>query len=96
MNEIEKRAQERFEAWCGGRYNLSTRKTALGGTVYADRWVQGAWVGFRSALTPPDGYVLIQNIDAKRLSDGDTNSPGWELSARRVRAAMLAARPEVP
>lgn len=47
-----------------------------------------------AALTPPEGYVLVQRVDAKRLVEGDTNSPGYDLSCRRV-AAMLAARPEV-
>lgn len=49
-----------------------------------------------SALAPPEGYVLIQNIDAKRLCDGDINSPGWQLSCRRVRACMLAESPGDP
>lgn len=40
-------------------------------------------------LTPPRGCVLIQNIDARRLCDGDTNSPGWALSSKRVLSALM-------
>lgn len=53
----------------------------------------GAVKAIIAALTPPEGYVLIQRVDAKRLVKGDTNSPGYELSCRRV-AASIAARPE--
>lgn len=56
---------------------------------------EGRTLSVISEFEPPKGYVLVQMIDAKRLCDGDTNSPGWELSVLRVRAAMLAARPEV-
>lgn len=94
MSDIEKRARDllaelarnfgqpeyAYHIGCGGFLDAADRKVIA---------------PIIAALTPPEGYMLIQNIDAKRLSDGDTNSPGWELSACRVRAAMLAARPEV-
>ena len=48
-----------------------------------------------AALTPPEGYVLIQKVDADRISRGDTNSPGYELSRRRI-AAVVGHSEEVP
>ena len=40
--------RKQFEQWCGGRYNLKTKKNSMGDTIYVDHWVQGAWVGFQA------------------------------------------------
>lgn len=92
----QQRAREQFEAWCKGRYSLATRQDSLGNGVYVDRWVQGAWVGFRAALrAAPEGFVLVpveptrEMLKEIHLIDAFT----YEALCKRY-AAMLAARPQ--
>lgn len=89
----QQRAREQFEQWCGRRYNLTTRKDSLGNGVYVDRWVQGAWVGFRAALrAAPEGFVMVPVEPTQEMLDaGGVRS---DAAKRRMWAAMLAARPQ--
>lgn len=41
--------REQFEARFR-HYNLATKQDSMDCTVYADKWVQGAWVGWQAAL----------------------------------------------
>lgn len=47
-----------------------------------------------AALTPPEGYVMIRVLDARRVLKGNPSIGGYDLSLSRI-AAALAARPEV-
>lgn len=96
MSAIEQRARELLAA--------AYRETEYPAMVHEshnlmhgrpERRERAALAAIIAALTPPEGFVLIQRVDAKRLVQGDTNSPGYELSCRRV-GALLAACPEVP
>lgn len=67
MTDDMQRAREQFEAWCNGRYNLATCQNQLDNDVYVDRWVQGAWVGFRAALrAAPEGFGSVSPVDHVR------------------------------
>lgn len=97
MDAIEKRA--RFDAWvkASGSYSWN------GFNRMEDMW--DAW---QAALTPPEGYVLVPVEPTEAMVDRATweevgghcsSCTAWAASpsdARRVWAAMLAARPEVP
>lgn len=85
--------------------SLATRQDSLGDGVYVDRWVQGAWVGFRAALrAAPEGFVLVpvepteEMIEASliRVPIAKRINPGQHLRIYGARAwdAMLAARPQ--
>ena len=50
---------------------------------------------YASRIPPPEGYVLIQAGDARRLCAYSKHSPSSALAARRVKA-ILAASPEIP
>lgn len=85
----QQRARERFEQWCNGRYRLDKRINAIGDVVYADRWTQGAFVGFTAALrAAPEGFVLVPveaTVQMKRI--GGFNDHTW-------RSVLAAARPQ--
>ncbi len=42
----------------------------------------------RAAPEVGDSYVVLQRVDVKRLLAGDENSPGYELSRRRIAACL--------
>lgn len=93
----QQRARDQFEEWCKGRYNLTTRQDSLGNGVYVERWVQGAWVGFRAALraapeVPAARVTEPLRADESRQEQADSAiyNRGWN----DCRAAMLAARPQ--
>ncbi len=50
MNTMADGEREKFEAWCGDRYDLATKKDTFGERQYKDRWVQGAFVGWKASI----------------------------------------------
>lgn len=52
----------------------------------------------RAGHCVPDGYVMIQILDAERLCKNSKHSPTSALSARRVEACIKAqsTKPEIP
>ena len=91
MNDIEKRARELLAEACERQLMPGAAEEVRKG-----RW-DGipAMVAIRAALTPPEGYVLIRVLDARRVVKGNPSIGGYELSLSRI-AAALASRPEVP
>jgi hypothetical protein len=107
MNDIEKRARELLAMTLGergfhceaenvrGGEDLESYEGELQAIAQLLRW------GFdtpqehaSAALTPPEGYVLIRVLDARRVVKGNPSIGGYELSLSRI-AAALAGRPEV-
>lgn len=71
----------RFEAWCGDRYDLATKKGIFGDRQYKDRWVQGAFVGWKAALS-------AQPSPAGQTYEGHTWVSDYVLAGLRERAAL--------
>ena len=110
MTDDQQRARDQFEEWCKGRYNLATRQDSLGNGVYVDRWVQGAWVGFRAALRAAPEVRSMDDMVAAYVAAvnehlGNMTPKEWEIErfdpaasiarvARIGLTAALAARPQ--
>ncbi len=93
MNEIEHR--KNFEEWLPDLSPMDSFIDKQGNFRYSDSLVQACWLGYQAALSQQpaaEWMVMIQRTDAQRLLISDENSPGYQLSRRRVEAA-LAARP---
>ena len=56
-------------------------------------YVRAITAALRAAPEVGDSYVVLQRVDVKRLLASDENSPGYELSRKRV-MGCLAARPQ--
>lgn len=98
MNDIERKALELLAAEYEADGCMQLARMIRSGAVtdpdFGSVKIMRAMRAIIAALTPPESYLLIQRVDAKRLVQGDTNSPGYELSCRRV-AALICACQEV-
>lgn len=65
----------------------------LGWVREANMAIAAITAALRAAPEVGDSYVVLQRVDVKRLLAGDENSPGYELSRKRV-MGCLAARPQ--
>ena len=100
---VEQRARELLAAACPSvkdeYFDNSPHMTAIN--------LHEALIAVRSALTPPEGYVLVPVVPTEDMtwapSDVEVGYPSWAGSrdccttdeAKAVWAAMVAARPEV-
>ena len=59
-------------------------------TEMEHRAIRAITAALRAAPEVGDSYVVLQRVDVKRLLAGDENSPGYELSRKRVMGCLAA------
>ena len=96
MDAIEKRARELLAAeYAKGQFRAYTAEIRDGTTVAFDEEIR-AIVAIITALTPPEGYVLVPVEPTETMRDVLLDMLTRCHTVTESYDALLAARPEVP